>query len=129
MNLKDSLKTMKKSRIVSLYIMILLSLAFIFLRFCPIVVYSENNIISQFNLGISSNIDIFFIIIFLFLEIIFIFTKKRLFYILSLIFNLICILLTIFYGLICNYVIYYFLSILLLYLMNIVLIIVTKENF
>ncbi len=128
MEINDKKINLKKSTIVAMIIMSLLFIVFISLRFAPIIAYKEGEVRSQISLGIEYNIDIFVIVGMFTFEILFAFLRKKLFYILSLVFCLISALGCVFYGLIANFIIYYFLLILILYLINLILIIVTKEN-
>ena len=128
MNLKEKLTTVKTSRLVGEIITILIGIMYIVIKFCPVVQFTDKQIVSQISLGFAYVIDIIPITILIVCEILYFFKKKKLFYILSLVFVVISFIIFVFYGLISNLLFWVFFLIGLLYLVNIILIIILKES-
>ncbi len=128
MNLKEKLTSVKTSRLVGEIITILIGIMFIVIKFCPVVQLNEKQIVSQISLGFAYVIDIIPITILIVCEILYFFKKKKLYYILSLVFVVISFIIFVFYGLISNLLFWVFFLIGLLYLVNIILIIILKES-
>ncbi len=128
MNLKEKLTTVKTSRLVGEIITILIGIMYIVIKFCPVVQLNEKQIVSQISLGFAYVIDIIPITILIVCEILYFFKKKKLYYILSLVFVVISFIIFVFYGLISNLLFWVFFLIGLLYLVNIILIIILKES-
>ena len=128
MNLKEKLTTVKTSRLVGEIITILIGIMYIVIKFCPVVQFTDKQIVSQISLGFSYVIDIIPIAILIVCEILYFFKKKKLYYILSLVFVVISFIIFVFYGLISNLLFWVFFLIGLLYLVNIILIIILKES-
>ena len=128
MNLKEKLTTVKTSRLVGEIITILIGIMYIVIKFCPVVQFTDKQIVSQISLGFAYVIDIIPISILIVCEILYFFKKKKLFYILSLVFVVISFIIFVFYGLISNLLFWVFFLIGLLYLVNIILIIILKES-
>ena len=128
MNLKEKLTTVKTSRLVGEIITILIGIMYIVIKFCPVVQFTDKQIVSQISLGFAYVIDIIPITILIVCEILYFFKKKKLYYILSLVFVVISFIIFVFYGLISNLLFWVFFLIGLLYLVNIILIIILKES-
>ena len=128
MNLKEKLTSVKTSRLVGEIITILIGIMYIVIKFCPVVQFTDKQIVSQISLGFSYVIDIIPISILIVCEILYFFKKKKLYYILSLVFVVISFIIFVFYGLISNLLFWVFFLIGLLYLVNIILIIILKES-
>ena len=128
MNLKEKLTTVKTSRLVGEIITILIGIMYIVIKFCPVVQFTDKQIVSQISLGFAYVIDIIPISILIVCEILYFFKKKKLYYILSLVFVVISFIIFVFYGLISNLLFWVFFLIGLLYLVNIILIIILKES-
>ena len=128
MNLKEKLTSVKTSRLVGEIITILIGIMYIVIKFCPVVQFTDKQIVSQISLGFAYVIDIIPITILIVCEILYFFKKKKLYYILSLVFVVISFIIFVFYGLISNLLFWVFFLIGLLYLVNIILIIILKES-
>lgn len=128
MNLKEKLTSVKTSRLVGEIITILIGIMYIVIKFCPVVQFTDKQIVSQISLGFAYVIDIIPITILIVCEILYFFKKKKLYYILSLVFVVISFIIFVFYGLISNLLFWVFFLIGLLYLINIILIIILKES-
>ena len=128
MNLKEKLTTVKTSRLVGEIITILIGIMYIVIKFCPVVQFTDKQIVSQISLGFAYVIDIIPITILIVCEILYFFKKKKLYYILSLVIVVISFIIFVFYGLISNLLFWVFFLIGLLYLVNIILIIILKES-
>ena len=128
MNLKEKLTTVKTSRLVGEIITILIGIMYIVIKFCPVVQFTDKQIVSQISLGFAYVIDIIPITILIVCEILYFFKRKKLYYILSLVFVVISFIIFVFYGLISNLLFWVFFLIGLLYLVNIILIIILKES-
>ena len=117
MNLKEKLTTVKTSRLVGEIITILIGIMYIVIKFCPVVQFTDKQIVSQISLGFAYVIDIIPISILIVCEILYFFKKKKLYYILSLVFVVISFIIFVFYGLISNLLFWVFFLIGLLYLL------------
>ncbi len=128
MKFKEKFTSIKTSRLIGMIITILIGIMFIVIKFCPVVQYSETEIVSQISLGFSYVIDIIPILLLIIFEILNFILCKKLYYVLSLVFVVISFIMFVFYGFISNLLIWVFFLIGLLYLVNIILIIILKES-
>ena len=128
MKLKEKLTSIKTSRLIGMIITILIGIMYVVIKFCPIVQYRENVIVTQVSLGFAYVLDIIPIILLIIFEILFFILNKKLYYILSLVLVVISFIIFVFYGIISNLLFWVFFLVGFLYLINIILIIILKES-
>ena len=128
MNIKNKLKEVKTSRLIICIIIIIFFLIMIIMRFFKCCQIDEKTFASQFSLGFEYNLDLFPICILGICEVLMLILKKKIFYILSLVFCLISFLTYLFFAIISNYIVGFLVLIGLIYLINIILIIVINDN-
>lgn len=128
MKLKEKLTSIKTSRLIGMIITILIGIMYVVIKFCPIVQYRENVIVTQVSLGFAYVLDIIPITLLIIFEILFFILNKKLYYILSLVLVVISFIIFVFYGIISNLLFWVFFLVGFLYLINIILIIILKES-
>ncbi len=128
MKIKEKIKSIKTARLIGEIITILIGIMYIVIKFCPVVQFTDKQVVSQISLGFEYVIDIIPICALIIFEILYFIKKNKIFYILSLVFVVISFIIFVFYGLISNLLFWVFFLIGILYLINIILVIMLKES-
>ncbi len=128
MKIKEKIKSIKTARLIGEIITILIGIMYIVIKFCPVVQFTDKQVVSQISLGFEYVIDIIPICALIIFEILYFIKKNKIFYILSLVFVVISFIIFVFYGLISNLLFWVFFLIGILYLVNIILVIMLKES-